>query len=284
MFVPCRRAPHERLAPSLPQRGRVAAEAEQREAKAAGWGVHGAALTASMRLLITRPQPDAQRTAAVLRQMGHAPVIAPVLRIETVAAEFGPGPFAAVVMTSANAARAVAEHPRLGELTALPVFAVGARTAEAARQAGFAAVAAADGGVAELVRLISSRLRGDRPRLLYLAGEDRAGDIAGALAPHGVAVETVVNYRAAVAPAFAQDLRAALGAGPLDGVLHYSRRSAQAFLAAAEAAGFLTAVLKIQHYCLSEEVAAPLRAAGATVWVAVRPEESALVELLSFGC
>jgi uroporphyrinogen-III synthase len=230
----------------------------------------------SMRLLVTRPEPDAERTAAVLRQMGHAPVIAPVLRIETVAAAFGAGPFAAVIMTSANAARAVAEHPRLGELTGLPVFAVGARTAQAARQAGFAAVASADGGRPELVRLVASRVQGGR--LLYLAGEDRSGDVAGALADQGLAVETVVSYRAVVAQNFARDFRAVLAAGPLDGVLHYSRRSAQAFLAAA--AAVLPAVLKIQHYCLSADVAAPLQAAGATVRIAARPEEAALVELL----
>jgi uroporphyrinogen-III synthase len=233
-----------------------------------------------MRLLITRPEPDAQRTAAVLRQNGHEPVIAPVLRIESVAAELGPGPFAAVIMTSANAARAVAQHPRRRELTALPVFAVGARTAEAAREAGFGTIAAADGGAAELVRLVASRFQARRLRLLYLAGEDRSGDVAGALAAHGLTVETVVSYRALVAPGFAPDFQAVLAAGPLDGVLHYSRRSAQAFLAGA--AAVLPDVLKIQHYCLSAEVAAPLRAAGATVRVAARPEEAALVELLSF--
>jgi uroporphyrinogen-III synthase len=235
-----------------------------------------------MRLLVTRPEPDAERTAALLRQKGHEPIIAPVLRIETVAAAFGAGTFAAVIMTSANAARAIATHPRHRELTALPVFAVGERTAQAARQAGFATVASAGGGWPELVRLVASRFQDSGPKLLYLAGEDRSGDVAGALAGHGLVVETVVNYRAVVASGFARQLQAVLAAGPLDGVLHYSRRSAQAFLAEAEAV--LPAVLKIPHYCLSADVAAPLQAAGATVRIATWPEEAALVELLSFGC
>jgi uroporphyrinogen-III synthase len=238
----------------------------------------------SMRLLVTRPEPDAERTAALLRQKGHDAIVAPVLRVETVPAEFGAGPFAGVIMTSANAARAIAQHPRRDELLALPVFAVGARTAEAARQAGFATVASAGGSWAKLVRLIASRLQGRRARLLYLAGEDRSGDVAGALGDHGLAVETVVFYRAVAVGGFAPDLQAVLAAGRLDGVLHYSRRSARAFLAAAEAAGFLPAVLKIHHYCLSIDVAVPLEAAGATVRIAARPEEAALVELLSFGC
>ena len=37
--------------------------------------------------------------------------------------------------------------------------------------------------------------------LLYLAGEDRAGDLAGELAERGIAVETVVIYRAVAARA-----------------------------------------------------------------------------------
>src|SRR5262245_58041847 len=237
-----------------------------------------------MRLLVTRPEPDAERTAAALRANGHDVVVAPVLRIEPVAAEFGDGPFAGVIMTSANAAQAIAGHARLAQLTALPVFAVGARTANAARQAGFAAVASADGGWTKLVRLIAARVRGRGARLLYLAAEDRSGDITGTLADSGIAVETVVLYRAVATPGFARDLQAALRDGPLDGVLHYSRRSAQAFVAGATAAGLLPTALKVRHFCLTVEVALPLETAGARVRIAARPEEAALIELLSFDC
>jgi uroporphyrinogen-III synthase len=237
-----------------------------------------------MRLLVTRPEPDAERTAAALRARGHDVVVAPVLRIEPVAAEFGAGPFAGVIMTSANAAEAIAVHPRLAELTPLPVFAVGARTGNAARQAGFAAVASADGGWTKLVRLIAAQVRGRGARLLYLAAEDRSGDVAGALADSGLVVETVVLYRAVAIPGFAREFQSALHAGSLDGVLHYSRRSAQAFVAGATAAGLLPTVQKVRHYCLTVEVALPLETAGARVRIAARPEEAALIELLSFDC
>jgi uroporphyrinogen-III synthase len=237
-----------------------------------------------MRLLVTRPEPDAERTAAVLRARGHEVVVAPVLRIEPVAADFGGGPFAGVIMTSANAAQAIAAHPRLAELVPLPVFAVGARTADAAREAGFASVASAGGGWAKLARLIAARVRGSGARLLHLAAEDRSGDIPGALAEAGLAVETVVLYRAVATPGFARDLQSALQAGPLDGVLHYSRRSAQAFVAGATAAGLLPTASKLRHYCLTADVALPLEAAGARVRIAARPEEAALIELLSFDC
>jgi uroporphyrinogen-III synthase len=67
-----------------------------------------------MHLLITRPLPDAERTAEALRARGHTVTLAPLLRVEPIAdARFGPGPFAGVILTSANAVRAMQGHPRL---------------------------------------------------------------------------------------------------------------------------------------------------------------------------
>jgi len=235
-----------------------------------------------MHLLVTRPDSDAERTAERLRRAGHTATLVPLLRIaHEVGAEFGAGPFGAVIMTSANAARALASHPRRSELLGLPLFTVGARSAEAAREIGFAEAASADGGWPELVRLVGSRCAGtDRP-LLYLAAADRSGDIAGALAEHGLTVETVVIYRAVANPQLPAELRAAL-TERLDGILHYSRRSAQTFLTAARCTDRLEVALAQRHYCLSSEVAAPLQAAGAgRVKIAQRPDEAALIELLS---
>jgi uroporphyrinogen-III synthase len=102
-----------------------------------------------MRLLVTRPEPDAERTAAALRARGHIVLVAPLLRIEPVEhAEIGPGPFIALLVTSANAAPAIAHHERFAQLRALPVFAVGDRSAEAMGAAGFADVTSAQGDVA----------------------------------------------------------------------------------------------------------------------------------------
>src|SRR5262249_27244867 len=111
-----------------------------------------------MRLLVTRPQEDARRTASSLAARGHEARIAPLLKIETVAgADLGPPPWQAVLMTSANAAQAIARHPELGQLRALPVLAVGRRTAEAARAVGFADVISVDGSAGELERLVRNR-------------------------------------------------------------------------------------------------------------------------------
>ena len=133
----------------------------------------------------------------------------------------------------------------------------------------------------DLVRLLRERRADAKAPLLYLAGEDRAADLVGELAAHGIAAEMRVVYRAVTAP-FPDELVAALEAGgDVQAVLHFSRRSAENYVAGARAAGVAEQALAVRHYCLSAQVAAPLRAAGATrVAVAPRPEEAALIELL----
>lgn len=234
-----------------------------------------------MKLLVTRPEYDARRTAAELRRLGHEPVLAPLLRIEPKSADFGPETFAGIIFTSINAARAVADHPRLNEIQHLPVFAVGVRTAEAAREAGFNSVYSADGDAGDLVALIAARCPSNST-LLYLAGEDRAADLGAALSPYGITVRVVEIYRAAAQLVLPSPVLDVVKTGTLDGALHYSRRSAETFVKAMEAAHILAPAVSLVHYCLSAEVALPLVTAGArSVKIAERPEENALLGLLS---
>jgi uroporphyrinogen-III synthase len=235
-----------------------------------------------VRLLLTRPHEDGERTAATLRARGHAVLVAPLLHIESLAAaDLGPGPFAAVLTTSVNAARAVARHARIDELRGLPLYTVGQRSAEAARAAGFAAVHSAGGDVHDLVALVGRTLAGAKTPLLYLAGEDRTADLTEELGRHGLSVRTTVVYRAAAAERFPPAAERAIAAGDLDGVLHYSRRSAAAFVHCAGAAGLREQALRLTHFCLSAQVAAPLIESGAaTIRLATRPDEEALLELV----
>jgi uroporphyrinogen-III synthase len=242
-----------------------------------------------VRLLVTRPEPDGERTAQALRARGHAVALAPLLRTENVDFVLPEQAFSAVVLTSANAARAVAEHPGRARLTALTAFTVGRRTAEAARAVGFRDVRSADGDKRDLVDLLRADLprkdflrieSSDRAPLLYLAGEDRAGDLAAA----GLPVHTAVVYRALKADHFPPPVAAALAQRELDGVLHFSARSAEAYLDCAARGGIGNQALAPVHYCLSRQVAAPLSAAGAAaVRITARPDEAALLELVESG-
>ena len=233
-----------------------------------------------MRILVTRPAVDAARTAAALRVRGHEAIVAPLLSIEYLPdAALGEGPWSAILVTSANAAHAIAGHKRRDELRRIPVLAVGRQSAQELRAEGFADVSSADGDVDDLAALVAARLK-PPARLLYLAGEERSGDLAGVLRAKNFAVDTVVVYRVAAATTLPAEAATALR-GNLHGVLHYSRRSAEAFLSAARNAGLLEAALsKPVHFCLSARVAEPLQHAGAgDVRIAAQPDEAALISL-----
>ncbi len=112
-----------------------------------------------MRLLVTRPEPDASRQAEQLRAMGHEPVLAPLLTIEML-----PGVALrldgaqAVIVTSRNVLRAVAARPELIEARDLPLYAVGDATARAAAELGFRQIVAGPGTGEELADLIAREL------------------------------------------------------------------------------------------------------------------------------
>lgn len=226
-----------------------------------------------MRIVVTRPQADADRTAVALESLGHEVLVAPLMRIEPIAADLA-GTWSAIVITSANALQAAAAP----EFKNLPVFAIGARSAEAARQEGFATVNAADGEMKDLVQLIAARSAGSKTPLLYLAGEDRSGDLVGELGRHGIRAELKVVYQAVAEP-FPPVLAAALEAGDVDAVLHFSRRSAELFVDGATASGVAGPAEDVRHLCLSAQVAEPL-AGASRIAVAARPEEAALIALL----
>lgn len=233
-----------------------------------------------MRLLVTRPEADAARTAAALRARGHDAIVAPLLAIEHFTeAELAGEPWSGILVTSANAAPAIATHRGCNALRGIPVFAVGSHSAQAMRDAGFADVTSAEGDVTALAKLVATRTKSG-VSLLYLAGAERSGDLAGALRSQDRIVHTAVIYRAVVAENLPSEATAALATG-IDGVLHYSRRSAAAYVNAARRTGLAKAAIADPiHFCLSAAIAAPLLAAGATnIRVAAQPDEAALLAL-----
>jgi uroporphyrinogen-III synthase len=162
----------------------------------------------------------------------------------------------------------------------LPVLAVGERTAAAARAAGFGEVHAAAGDRHGLAALARDRLPPGQ-RLLVAVGRDRKGDTAALLAGAGhdpILWTAYVARAVTVLPGAAQE---ALAGGGLDGVLHYSRRSAAIALSLARAAGLEAAFLTRRHICLSADVAKALRQAGADrLVIAKKPDEASLMAAL----
>jgi len=238
-----------------------------------------------MAILVTRAHPDNAATAAGLRDRGFEPWLAPVLKFEPVPFRHDhDADYCGVIVTSVNAIRAVAPRLRELDLVDLPLFAVGETTAAAAREAGFSEVIAAQGDAASLLEtLLASRerLSEEKGSLLYLAGVDFARDLAPELRNAGFLLTTLTTYRMATVGHLPHKVCAGFAAQEIDAVLHYSRRSAWAFIEAARAEGVEISALAIPQCCLSPNVAGVLREAGAAqVMVAAAPDEKSLFTTL----
>lgn len=239
-----------------------------------------------MAVLVTRPHPDDETTASALRARGFEVLRAPMLRFEPVAfhddedARYG-----AVIVTSANALRGIAPHLKGSRLLKLPLFAVGEHTASAACGIGFEKIIPANGDATALRDLVLASVKAKELKksstLLYLAGADLARDLAAELGERGFSVVTHTTYRMVPLSSLPRETCDAFAANQVEAVLHYSRRSARAFLEAARAAGVEISALAIPQCCISDAVASIVRDAGATqVMVAASPHENALFEVL----
>ena len=210
-----------------------------------------------MRVWITRTQPGAARTARAVVDLGHEPVIAPLLQRRDLPADLPPHP--AIAFTSPNA---VAAFARLSADRAARVFAVGDATARAARDAGFSDVTSAAGDGRALAALIAA----DPPAsLLWPRAAAPAFDLgealSGAVPVRAVAVYETVPADVAPPPT-------------ADAVLIHSPRAARVV---AERLAPETAS-KLRLLAISPAAAAPL---GALPWreihVAAHPDEAHLL-------
>lgn len=228
-----------------------------------------------MRVLVTRPRPDADDTAAALTALGHQPVVAPLLDVTIEpGASLELQAVQAVLITSANGARALASATDRRDL---PVFAVGAASAAAARQWGFDQTESADGDVAALAGLVIDRLSpGDGP-LVHVAGTVTAGDLSGKLKESGFDVRRAVLYRADPVPTLPENIETQLRDGTIDAALFYSPRTAAQFAA-------LVAARELEEYCgrivafaLSSTVAEKLVHVGfSDVRISEKPDQKSI--------
>jgi uroporphyrinogen-III synthase len=232
-----------------------------------------------MRLLVTRPEPEASRTARRLRALGHEPMIAPMLAtrfIDPPRPELDP---AAILVTSLNGVRSLSRWSPPDAWLDRRVLAVGDRTAEAATEAGFRTVLSADGDGGALARLAIETLDPADGPLLYPAAVDRAGDWPDRLTEAGFDVTLVETYRMDPADRLPESVTDALRESRIDGILVYSPRTARALSALLGAIRPALPLDAIAVYCLSPNVAAGLD--FGRVHAAGEPTEEALLSLLA---
>lgn len=219
-----------------------------------------------MRVLVTRAQDDAARTAARLAARGHEAIVAPLIEIAPTGASLPDSVFDAVLATSVHALTCVERLPPA--LAGAAWLVVGERLVRALAARGWSAPEVCARDVAALIAAIDERYP-DPFRFLYLAGHDRKSDLERALATRGHQVVIVETYAVQAVGRWAADI------GSVDAVLHYSRRSAERFVSVADGASTL------RHVAISAGAAEPLLAQGWRVEIAATPDEDAMLRLLA---
>ena len=205
-----------------------------------------------MKVINTRPSPDAAAFTAAIREAGAEVIASPVMTINFRDDTAPVAPDEALAFTSANGVRAFA---RANQDRRPKAFAVGAATADEARRAGFGLVETAKGDVESLADLIAAA----KPpcHILHLAGSDRAGDLVAALDARGVRARRLVLYDAVPSADLTPAARAALADEPENcAVALFSPRSAALFYAQTVRAGVEDRLAAVQLLAFSGAVAA----------------------------
>lgn len=232
------------------------------------------------RVLLTRPEgAAAERSLRRLKALGWEGIRLPLTRIEALP---DPGLAAgaldleaaqALIFTSAEGLRRFAA---LSGFRGLPVHAVGAATAAAARAAGFAHVEEGGGDVRSLALHLAARLRPEAGPALHFGAEAPAGDLPGALAGLGLRVVRIPLYRTRPLTRFPES---ALRAEGLRAALFHAPSAARAFAALRPPPCALEGLIAA---AISAAAAEPLEGLGFRALVcAARPDEAHMLGALA---
>jgi uroporphyrinogen-III synthase len=218
------------------------------------------------RLVILRPEPGASASLARARALGLDAMTMPLFGVHPL--DWTPpdsNDFDAVLATSANAFA----HGGAGldEFRDLPLYAVGAATAEAARDAGFNDVVVGSGNVDELLSSLPPNVR-----LIHPCGRDRR-DL-------GSARQTILSVPVYAAEALPMPQDFATVANAVVAV--HSPRAGARLAELADGAGIDRSSVRIA--AISEAAAATSGIGWAEVASAAQPNDAALLELAARLC
>lgn len=213
-------------------------------------------------LAVLRPEPGNTATAERVETFGVRAIRLPLFAVRPLAwTPPDPAEHDALLLTSANAVRF--GGPDLADLLPLPVLAVGEKTAEAARLAGFGVMAAGNTDAAAMLVLATAR---KFSRVLHLGGRDRA------IEAEGPVTRAIAVYASEEVPIAAQQV---LRLRDSIALLH-SARAATRLAALVDAQAIPRSAIGIA--ALSPAVATAAGPGWATIAIAADPTDIALIE------
>lgn len=233
-----------------------------------------------MRVLVTRPDVSARKTAAKLAALGHEPLLLPLMEAahDTDAAGRALSESrGAIAVTSAEALRTLPPESLAAALHR-PIFCVGPATAKAAEALGFRDVRCGQRTGLDLADLVIAAGKGADP-LTYFAGSPRSPDFEQRLTQAGISVHTVDVYRMVPIEHDPMAVAMYLRENRPDVILLYSRETARRFFELVEPAA-LRAIGNVRFLCMSAHVADAVPAHSGDIVIAAEPSEKALLSLL----
>ena len=244
-------------------------------------------------IITIRPEPDASRDVDWLRRYQVPAMAAPVIRVEQQSFDLpDTPPFQAIIFTSRHAVAAIDgineiasidnKMATLGALRSLPVYAVGRRTALAARQAGFDDVTTGPGNGDSLVPLMVANLNPNAGDILWPSASIISFDIASRLADFGYSVSQIPVYTMVATKPISDDLPARLAACSSAAVVAMSARSMDLFsqmLNTSQFAGYRKRIIVIAS---SKAIVAAAGSGWADVIIAKAPRRSRVLAIATF--
>lgn len=238
-------------------------------------------------IICLRPQPDCDADVSALAARNIEAVALPMLTISyhrerpeqlsrAELAASGQG----LLITSKQASRWLSAHAEeLDYLRRLPVWCVGAGSAESLRQAGFQLAFEGRGSAADLAEEVGRRATASAGPFFWLSGRDIHVDIGACLAQTGIAVDRLIIYQADPVFPSGRPVQDRLDSGGQAAAMVFSARTLIQFdLWLAEQAG-ITDRSQITILAASPALADQARAAGFKVLQAARPDRTALLGL-----
>lgn len=233
-----------------------------------------------MRLLVTRPEPDAMKLAGLLEEQGHEATVEPLMRVSFEDCDpIDLDGAAALIATSRNAVRALTVSARLAEVRRLSIFVVGKGTAQEARRLGFDQILVGPGTAPDLVPAIAATLDPTAGLLVHLAGNRVAFDLKGELEQLGFRVTQPTVYRMEEAEALSPSTIDMINDGEIDGTILMSPRTAGIYARLIAKHRLTSTARRLYHFCLSQGVASPLTELG-NMRVVV-PDQPTLQDMLA---
>lgn len=230
------------------------------------------------KILVIRAEPAASDTVKILARNGFSPVKLPLFEVRDTGRQIVQKNFTGVVFTSRNAINTLMARGLVDTCKSLPVFCVGDQTAAIAKEAGCLEVHSAKGNAEHLVRLIAAWKPETELRLLYPTTENRSVDLALALKPHGILVDTVNVYEMQKLSVSKDNLLNAFDAVAYGAVFIYSKRSSEHLACLIETAVAELALDKISLVAISRRASSPLDQFNwKNILIADAPDETAMI-------